>query len=349
MEEKWLRFFNETPKRAANLKYLMKNKLTGSTLFWGLYYDWLDVINADPFLNDEEFAENLLDLTMKGYLKKVNESYQITEMGRAAWVEYQKTHPVMTNLAHFSQLDLRLWSDIFRLLVQVASEYSYHNLQYYVVTNNFSAQYLVKSWLHQHDKKTLISLIKQTLTDYLASLPAQQALVFSLFLVGHQINGKTFGQISQQTGLPVAEVKLIWLEGISCLAEQFSEPDHLFAQLVVPCRINRQFPPSAQQTYYLFQQGFSTIEISQQRHLKHNTILEHLLVAAIVCDDFEFADFFNDEAELKQLAELLPPTAITTKRFAEVQLVLPELPFFKYRLYQIKTIKEQRQLSSEVK
>lgn len=98
-------------------------------------------------------------------------------------------------------------------------------------------------------------------------------------------------------------------------------------------------PTSCAQTYQRFLNGESSKKIAVERHLKINTIREHLLMAAIFCQNFPYQQLLVPQ-QLTFMKESLSGAPSTW----DYQIIEPrEIDFFSFRLYQIQQTKIRQQ------
>lgn len=87
------------------------------------------------------------------------------------------------------------------------------------------------------------------------------------------------------------------------------------------------------QTLQLLQKGYNVDKIAELRRVKINTVKEHLLMMAILLDDFPCQQFLSPGVAQMKIAGIDFQTALQE---------YPELTFFDFRLSQIRFIKERQ-------
>ena len=161
-----LHFFDQQqPRKATVLRQILTNKRTGSTLFWGLRYHYLDYLNAVPRLDVKKFDDAIDDLIAQNWLHSSSQGLQLTSHGQEVLATKQTSYSFADHPELNQKFDYQLWQAILLLMVQVASEYRYHNSNYYVANQNLKAQFLVKSWLQVNSFETLAAEVSECLED----------------------------------------------------------------------------------------------------------------------------------------------------------------------------------------
>lgn len=331
-----LHFFDQRqPRKATVLRQILTNKRTGSVLFWGLRYHYLDYLNAVPRFDVKKFNDVIDELIAQKWLQSSAQGLQLTSQGQ----EVIATHRTRYSFADHPELnqkfDYQLWQAILLLMVQVASEYRYHNSNYYVANQNLKAQFLIKSWLQVNTFEMLAAEISECLTQFLDQCDPAKADLFTAKLVGHTQNGLSDGQIASQLGISPLEVSWTWRDLALQLAAFIQARSNLkIGQLVQITALPGALTPTIHQTTMLFNDGKTIDQIIQMRRLRRSTIEEHLQVLAIFQPDFPYEKVLS-ESDLKILARVYAEPDIDQWRYAELQQQGFEMPFLKFRLYAI--------------
>lgn len=331
-----LQFFDQfQPRKATVLRQILMNKRTGSTLFWGLRYRYLDFLNAIPRLDVKKFNNAIDDLVAQNWLQSSTQGLRLTSQGKEVITTKQTPYSFTEHPELNQKFDYQLWQAILLLMVQVASEYSYHNSNYYVANQNLKAQFLIKSWLQVNGFETLATEISNCLMQFLNQCDSTKADLFAAKLVGHSRNGLSDGQIAAQLNVCPLEVSLTWKD----LALQVAvfiqrQLDFKINQLVQAATLPGILTPTIQQTAMLFNQGKTVDQIIQLRRLRRSTIEEHLQVLAIFQPDFAYEKILST-SDLETLAAVYSETDIDQWQYTKLQQRGIEMPFLKFRLYAI--------------
>ena len=328
-------FDQQQPRKATVLRQILTNKRTGSTLFWGLRYHYLDYLNAVPRLDVKKFDDAIDALIVQNWLHSSSQGLLLTSHGQEVLATKQTPYSFANHPELNQKFDYQLWQAILLLMVQVASEYRYHNSNYYVANQNLKAQFLIKSWLQVNSFETLAAEVSECLGQFLDQCDPAKADLFTAKLVGHSQNGLSDGQIASQLGICPLEVSWTWRD----LAFQFAalvqaRSNLKISQLVQVIALPGALTPTIQQTARLFNEGKTVDQIIQIRRLRRSTIEEHLQVLAIFQSDFPYEKILS-ESDLKTLAKVYAETEIDQWRYADLQQQGVEMPFLKFRLYAI--------------
>ena len=210
VELRLLDFFSiDQPRRQAVLRQILKNKVTSSSIYWGLRYNYLSYLNVFPELDEKNYDRAIAQLIEENYLSKKDNKLLLTIKGQHALDEFKQQHYFIDKPQLFNKYDLKLWKEILRLMIQVLSELSFENRRYYVVSQNLKAQFYIKKWLYQEKKKVLIPQFKEYLLDFLESQPKDKSDIFMNSFVGHGLPGYTIEQLSEFTGLATADIQIV--------------------------------------------------------------------------------------------------------------------------------------------
>ncbi|MFB9769511.1 helix-turn-helix domain-containing protein [Lactiplantibacillus modestisalitolerans] len=332
-----LLMFTTAPRRAKAVFNVLRGRRTVSTLFAGLTYGCLDLLDGwhgvalDRFLvaADQLVKDELLTAPREGYL-------QLTPAGVRRQRELRQTRYWPTAWREFQTADVRRFTQVSRLALQVGSEAVHGQSRYYPVTTNPSIQIRVKKWFRPWAASELGPALYASLHAFLASLTVAQAEVFVRSLTGFEHPGQTDQQLAtEQKRLPVE--MLVMRKDLMCQWVRWlkAHPQDPLWPLLAPLVKTSAVSKSAQQTYAAFLQHGTLSEIATVRHLKLSTVREHLLEVAILTADFPFARLLSD-AQCAQLATIFAADPnIADWQFSTAQAQAPDLDFFEFRLYQI--------------
>lgn len=339
-KERYLTYFSaKQPRRATVIRQLLEGHLTTSALFWGKAYGLLDFINTPNFETELETA--VLELQKEGALVAEEKGLLLTANGLARRKVFQERHFYLTMPEFFAKLTWQKWSDMLRLLVQVSSELSYQNEHYFVVTNDLQVQQLLKEWLKKYGKQTLLTETTDSLERFLATRDPLKAQIFCEQLTGHKLLGQTIPQLARKYRLEPSDIFYIWHDLSSCYANYLLKEEFKLAKLVFPFMQRQLLPLSSQTTYELLRQGATLEQIANQRHLKLNTVKEHLLNIALLTPDFPFENFLSVQVK-RELSTFFKHLPVLDWSFQAVKKAYPQLSFVEFRLYQIMRLEDER-------
>lgn len=313
--------------------YTLVGKRTTSNLYAALDYDIIKWLQIYPNLSLTQFQAILNKMVEAGWLVCDDHFAWLTPAGDQ---QKQAIRPTLFWPKHYDGPQMgKLTAFQSRLLLalQITSEYAHHNQHYFPVTISLHERNQVVYWFKQHKQQTYFPQQVQTeLRLLLQELTTEQANLLANRLVGHQVTGSSQQQLVQLLGQSPLAIELQTLDGFAQLLTRLRQSPAQFpilGGLVLdkPSRLSQ----STAQTWQAIQSGQTVDQISQQRHIKRGTILEHLLEIAILVPQFPFVDYLTHQSELATL--FAQDTAVS---FQTVQATVPAIDFFEYRLYQIK-------------
>ncbi|GET15303.1 hypothetical protein SN4111_15650 [Ligilactobacillus agilis] len=334
----WLLFFDANqPRRPAVLRQLLANRQKGSALYFGMLANWLQYIGLFSGFDEAKFDREIQQLVTAAYLEAGLAGLTLSTKG----VEFINENDLKLELAQpklFRIFPMELVANLILLAVQVASEASYQNKQYYVVTDNVYSQYLFKRWLTQsnYGLTGLQEELVPSLATFLANEPPQKAAIFAQKLRGHNFPGQTNEQLATIYGKFPFEIEQIWLDLLSRFAYYLYQGDGKLAELMALTQPN--FEPvraSRFKTINAFMAGNTIKEIASRLHIKENTVLDHLYEAYI----------WHGKPDLLKLVsakeqELMTKLFVETKSqeewsYQDLVAVQPEIAFYKFRIFEI--------------
>ena len=73
VELRLLDFFSiDQPRRQAVLRQILKNKVTSSSIYWGLRYNYLSYLNVFPELDEKNYDRAIAQLIKENYLNIIS-------------------------------------------------------------------------------------------------------------------------------------------------------------------------------------------------------------------------------------------------------------------------------------
>lgn len=341
-EDNWLLFFStQQARRPAVLRQLLSKRLSNSTLFWGMRYQWLDYINLCPGIDASFFDQQIKLLCQQKKLQQQGDgSVLLTAAGQDSQAKLQAEHSLAAPqfFADYRMYDL---VKLLRLLVQVASEASWKNARYYVAVDDFECQAVLKNWVRTHGLKALKEQLVTELKHFLVQEDPQDAWIFCSQFAGHETVPATTKQVAQALHISQREVELTLLDLNSRFVMLLIQNNSPLAPMITHFQSKNALYQKCQRTLDLVLRGFSIAQIVQQSKLKESTISEHLLNAAIFSASFPFELFLSNSE--KQCLEQLLPTDIDQWQYSMVGEYQTKITFFKYRLYAIWRSREQNE------
>lgn len=329
--------FSTEPRRAKAVFNVLRGRRTVSTLFAGLTYDCLSALDSWHGVPMEKFLASLQELLTAGDLATPMEGYvQLTTAGAAHKEQLQATLYQPVAFQAFQTIDVRRFTAISALALQVASQAVHHQNRYYPLTTDPGIQAIVKQWFRRQTVAHLGEQLHTELTTFLQSLPAPLPTVFVASISGFENPGQTDQQLATQLDKTPLEI-LVMRKDLACRWCLWLEtqPQSCLVTLLQPLVKSNPVTPSAWQTYQTVQQGLTVEQVAIQRRLKLSTVREHLLEVAILVPSFPYKQVLTP-ARLQTLTEIFANQPVVANwRFEQVQAVAPEMDFFWFRLFQI--------------
>jgi len=322
------------PRRLRVIENLLRGRRTVSTLYWGQRYHLLPLLDADKHLDHGALTAPAQQLAASGLVTLDSEADQLlltpTGQQRQAGAYYQPQ-----TSADWLNLDLGAARQRLLLAVQVTSQYAHSTSRYYPLATDLVTRRVVRQWFHLEKGPQLAAALLTAMVQSLQQLPVQTAEVMTDLLTGYQHPGLTVSQVASEQQQTAWEIQLRQRDGITQIARDARQADHPLHGLLHPLW-RSPVTRSAQATLYAVEQGGSLEQVAAQRHVKANTVKEHLLEAAILSPVATFpydrllpqrvrADFaaaLNADIDSWQFAQL--PEDLRTR-----------YDFFYFRLYAI--------------
>lgn len=324
------------PRRPKVIFNCLRGVKTVSILYWSLRYGLLSWLNAVPTVSWDAFVDAIEQLKKAGRIQQDEEA-------RLLIIDDEKIQPTLLdelfpeNLRTLAQqVRQRQLIETTLLAIQATSQQSYQEMRYFPLSVSEQARRQVRGWFRQQPQQVLI----KTITDWLQTLSAADAQLFTSQLVGREHPGLTFTQLANQLAQAKWQIRLRQAANWMSLVDYAQQlpPQNGLSLLVVP-QLHTRLSKSVQDTLNSVLQGYSREEIGQQRHLKFSTVSEHLLTAAILLpvSDFSYQQFLT-QADITALLTS-EPTNIDEWDFNQQTAVTD---YFTFRLVQIWETKNGR-------
>jgi len=226
----------------------------------------------------------------------------------------------------------------FARLSLIVQSLSYHKegiRSFSPISKDVQVQSWVRAFLQNQQYQT--GQIQQQLYDeclhVLTALPVTDAnkQLFLYRLSGHSLPGWTWQQLSSERKETVLDSQLAFIELLHTLLNEVhaTEDYPLLSIIAAELRVKALLTDSAQQTAYLYEQGYSVEQIVQIRKLKQSTIEDHLVELAMNEPNFSIGPFVSyEEAEKVWQAS----KQYQTKKLKALHDVVNELSYFQLRL-----------------
>ncbi|WP_143463514.1 helix-turn-helix domain-containing protein [Levilactobacillus enshiensis] len=324
----------QQPRRLRVIENLLRGRRTVSTLYWGQRYQLLPLLDADKHLDRGALMGPTKALVAEGLVTLDPEEDQLL-LTSAGQQKLSVTYYRPQTSEDWLNLDLEAARQRLLLAVQVTSQYAHSTSRYYPLATDLATRRVIRSWFHRLKGPQLAAALATAMIHSWQQLPVQTAEVMTDLLTGYQHPGLTVDQVASDQQQTAWEIQLRQRDGVTQIARDAQQADHPLHALLHPLW-RSPITRSAQATLYAVEQGGSLDQVAMQRHVKANTVKEHLLEAAILSPTGAFpfdqllpahvrADFaavLNADIDSWQFAQL--PEALRTR-----------YDFFYFRLYAI--------------
>lgn len=335
-----LNFFKkEESRRPAVIKYILKNKLTSSNIYWGLKYQILDYRGVFLTMDEKWFDSQIEKFIQEGILEgDKKQGLVLTDLGEKKVKSYSKKHYKLRKPGLFIKYRVNLLNDLMLLLFQILSELKYQNKKYYVASDNLEAQYYIKYWIKKFYSKKAVEFLKKFLIDFLEKYPEKEASIFMAGFVGNNFYGFTNSQIKSKFNVTDQDIYLVRRDILLNLAEELLNSNTDFAKLINVTLNNQIIPESALETLNYLKSGKKIDEICKLRNLKRSTVEEHTVLLACLDEMFDFNIVISSD-EIKWLQKIFLDVDVSQVSYAQLKEKISDFPFYKFRIYQIWSFK----------
>lgn len=288
-------------------------------------------------LKKSDFMTKINNLENKGLIQRINQAdyYTINEKGKR-WLEQNQ---ILAQDLHLNGLTYHQMDDEFvarlLLMIQVWTNGLKKNNKYISVIDKSEVQLWVKSYYNQTkiDIKAYLQLLYDELVQILKSINKDMAEIFILQLTSYQRFGLTTMQLANKYHLLPEDIHFMTMSVIHRILQAVeTEPKQyrVLTQMKKGLRQATSLTNSATRTNDLLNRGFTLEQIAKIRHLKINTIYDHIVEIAIHKDDFVLSRYMTDEQQIQITTAIQQIQSYTLK---EIKLIVDEsISYFQIRL-----------------
>lgn len=328
-------FSTKESRKLKSLYHIFTGKRTVSVMIQTLKYELGGYFGLFPKLKWDSFEKIIYLLFQEDLIFLVGEGYCITEKGVDQCTEYFQRH---TRIKCFQQIRYVRMVPEFKkkslFLVQVLSEMSHRNKDYFPLLEGLAEQNWLKSFL-----KSLTLPREEIPTTYgkewislLENLEINYKTIFVEQFEGTHYIRKTSRQVAEEYYLEESEVMIIWQQGwIQILDELENHPNKYAILYKLYHELKNKgylWSNSVQETFLLLSNGVKPTDLSNRRHLKDSTINDHLTELALLSSSFPFEQFLNE----LQINYVKRECSLD---YREIQKEFPTISFFESRLMQV--------------
>lgn len=335
-----------TPRTDVTSKQLMliaSGKRTPSNLFTAERNDLQGLFNSPINLSNAEWSQCLTKLEEHGLILNINGTYRNTSLGADTKNQFNTDYPFIKKIRsmQYAQTRMEFWN-WFVFVNQIVSEYSYKNSRYIPYISDQRKQLIVKKWLSQQLASTQMLPLKwaEELSIYLEEVPDVYRHLILDHFTGHDNEGMTRRQLSQKYECTTLEIDLIILHLMELLNEKASDLPllgSLWREVHAFCHFG--LSESGWRSMKLLDKRHTVEQVARMRHLKENTIKEHILESVLIDPEKNGQEYVPHLIydTLNTLFEADPSCT-----FKKAQEQIESLDFFWFRLVQIERIRVNR-------
>jgi len=221
------------------------------------------------------------------------------------------------------------------LIVQSLSYQSAGIRSFSPISRDTNIQSWVRTFLFEHNyqdghlQQQLLEECESVLSELSLSEANKQLVLYRLS--GYGLPGWTWQQLASERKEAVLDCQLAFIELLHVfLNEVHQTTDYpLLGNIAEELRVKALLTDSAQQTAYLYEQGYSLEQIMQIRKLKQSTIEDHLVELAMYEPNFSIGPFVSyKEAEKVWQAS----KQYQTKKLKTLHEVVEGMSYFQLKL-----------------
>jgi uncharacterized protein YpbB len=316
--------------------HLLKGKKSSQTIQDSKLFHLSNLFGMYPSLHRSKFDADMKKLISLGYLEHAeNDALVLTYAAKSALRETLNKRPIPSSLngAVYGTGGFVFWKRLM-LITQVLSHDAAGSNKYYPVTKDERILGWVKQFLKRSSvsKKQLSESIYNELLLQLQDFTKREAEIFVYRLTSRDRIGSTFEQLAEIFNEDSDYIKITFWNIIHRMMKQCGMPHSPYPMLFQMIRDLSKINPlteSTSKTLQLIHLGKSLEEISSIRHLKHNTIEDHVVEIALNDGTFNISVFLKD-ADLLIISDKIKE--LQTHQLRAVKEALPD----KYSYFQIR-------------
>ncbi len=299
-------------------------------------YEIAKYFRTYPTMKREDFQHIIAYFEEQGLIEVNHEKgeYRLAPKSRCVLDDFYRKNPVLTYLNGFKHhnTSMLFWKR-FSLLFQVLSNVVHRNGTYYCIQRDLAIQNWVKDFLFHHKSiKNMPALLHHELQELLSTVSDQHAVVFLLKLSGYQRIGYSHKQIADQLRMNESDVYYTFLHVLHRMLQQVEErPTSLLGLLGDDLRIGASSQTnSSMVTYKYLKYNLTIDQIAEKRHLKRNTIEDHIIELVINRVINDISAYVSDELAGRIIC--IATEGNTRQLKAIKQALLNRVSYFQIRL-----------------
>lgn len=316
--------------------HLFKGKKSSQTIQDAHLFDLTKFFGVYQWVTREKLEDAIKYACMQNWLTPSSEQrFILTDMGKN---HLQHSKNEFSDLPYlngwkYHQRDLKFWERL-SLLVQVISNLVSHEVHYIPIQKNKQTHMWLKAFLQNsqmpRDKLggKLYSELVACLEDELHVNPA----LLILRLTGFDRIGLTSEQTAEKMKLELPRYQLEFLNILHYLMMKVSDSSSNYPLLSSIAGNQEQgniLTKSAYTTFQLIKNGVSIEETAKFRHLKTNTIEDHIVEIALNMDDFSIDEYIEEQLQQKILSAA---RKTESRKLKQIKEMVYEANYFEIRL-----------------
>lgn len=309
-----------------SIQTVQDSNLFGLTRYYGIYKS----------LPREEYNQFVNDLAKEQLIKNdENQHLFITSHGENMLIElHGKLAPYFAfDGMRFYEVSYPFSKHLI-LFIQIITHIHVKKTNFIPIIEDRSIQQFVKKvWsVHKNNSTTLLTLIYRDLDKVLQFFPD----VYSALFVDQLTTSKQIGlskyQLSTKYNINPHDCYLFFMNTIHyiCFKIEDGEAFQFLANLYPNQAKYRILSDSARKTLYYLNEGFVLEKIAAKRHLKENTIKDHIVEIAYINKTLEWKRYITKQ-EYDIITEKI--NTLSTKKLKDIKEQLPEsISYFQIKL-----------------
>lgn len=332
-------FSTKESRKSKSLYHIFTGKRTVSVMIQSLKYELGGYFGMFPKLKWKYLEKIIEFMVQENLLIIVEEGYCLTEKGFHQCADFFQLH---TRIDQSQQIRyIRMIPEFKKrslFLVQVLSEMSHQNKEYFPLLEGLEEQNWLKSFLKNInlEREDVPAIYGREWLTLFEELQINQKNIFMEQFEGYGYIRKTSRQVAEEYDLDESEVIIIWQQTwvqIIHYLEGFPK------DFTVLSKINSQlknqgylWSSSVHETFLLLSHGVKQVDLSNRRRLKDSTINDHITELAILYSRFPFESFLKEQ-QIDYVKQYQKQNS--SLDYKDIKKEFPEITFFESRLMQV--------------
>ncbi len=323
-------------ERSINAIYhLLQGKKSSQTIQDAHLYGLTNIFGTVPQFTRLQLQSIIERLATENWIA-AQEKPEVFIVSAEGMAQLEETSPIPLGLNGWKYQNTAnaFWSRL-NLLIQTLSYIIHNEKRFYPIQRHPKTQQAIKHFL-QKNKQNREELAAQLYGELVYLLEVQSVVHQQIFvrkLTGINRVGETFEQIAKTMNLDQWYVRFLFLECIHVMLEEMKKDVKQYGLIVMLMDGLHQsnLTQSTQATFEYIKEGQSLSEIATIRHLKRNTIEDHLVEIVLTDKTFSIHDYVPGVVE-KKICEAIK--VLQTKKLTVIKqwLADDEISFFQIRL-----------------